>query len=50
LSGGTIRNAAVTAAFRAAAVGGEVTQALLERAAIDEYRAIGRMWNEETKR
>ena len=50
LTGGTIRNAAVAAAFRAAAIGGQVTQALLERAAIDQYRAIGRMWNEESKR
>jgi SpoVK/Ycf46/Vps4 family AAA+-type ATPase len=50
LTGGTIRNAVVAAAFRAAAAGTKLTQALLERAAADEYQAMGRIWNEEKTR
>jgi hypothetical protein len=49
LTGGTIRNAALTAAFRAAATGSPIDQAGLERAAADEYQANGRIWNEEKK-
>ena len=50
LTGGTIRNVVVAAAFRAAAMGSPITQALLERAAVAEYKAIGRIWNKEHDR
>ncbi|HEY5952235.1 MAG TPA: ATP-binding protein [Kofleriaceae bacterium] len=50
LTGGTIRNVVVAAAFRAAAMGSRVTHAVLERAAVAEYKAIGRIWNKEHDR
>jgi SpoVK/Ycf46/Vps4 family AAA+-type ATPase len=43
LSGGHIRNAVVNAAFLAAAAGSPIGQEHLERAAWNEYRAMGRV-------
>jgi ATPase family associated with various cellular activities (AAA) len=43
LTGGTIRNAVVNAAFFAAAEGSLITQNHLKRAAWNEYRALGRL-------
>ncbi len=43
LAGGHIRNAVLRAAFLAAAESGAITQAMLERAAASEYRAMGKV-------
>jgi hypothetical protein len=43
MSGAHIRNAAVAAAFLAAAEGAALTQAHLERAARAEYQTMGRV-------
>ena len=43
LAGGTIKNAALRAAFYAAEEGTDITQALLERAATAEAREMGRL-------
>ncbi|HEX3479761.1 MAG TPA: ATP-binding protein [Kofleriaceae bacterium] len=43
MTGANIRNAVLTAAFLAAAEATQITQALLERAARDEYAAMGRV-------
>jgi Mrp family chromosome partitioning ATPase len=43
MTGANIRNAVLAAAFLAAAEGSAITQALLDRAARTEYRAMGRV-------
>ena len=43
MSGANIRNAAISAAFLAAAEDGSLTQQLLERAARLEYNSMGRV-------
>jgi hypothetical protein len=43
MTGANIRNAVLAAAFLAAAEGTQITQALLDRAARTEYRAMGRV-------
>jgi len=49
LSGGRIRNAVLTAAFKAVEGGQAITTAMLEEGARKEYRAMGRIVREQVE-